>query len=141
MAADSEYHPGALSIEVFRRNKRGLVVVTDTGKGIDAVLLPHTLEYAHSPHNVLREADRILSDRGRLFVLGFNPWGGWILRQRLGFRNRAFPPAGRFYGAGRLCDWLQLLDFEVMEVRRFGVGFPRSQNPILPIPRQGVSVG
>lgn len=93
-------------------------------KSVDAVLLPHTLEFAHSPHNVLREADRILTDRGRLFVLGFNPWGGWILRQRLGLRDRAFPPAGRFYGVGRLCDWLQLLDFEVMEVRRFGVGFP-----------------
>lgn len=93
-------------------------------KSVDAVLLPHTLEFVRSPHNVLREADRILSDRGRLMVLGFNPWGIWGLRQRLGLRYRAFPPDAHFYGAGRLCDWLELLDFEITEVRRFGVGFP-----------------
>jgi SAM-dependent methyltransferase len=93
-------------------------------KTVDAVLLPHTLEFARSPHNVLREANRVLNDRGRLFILGFNPWGSWALRNRLGLRYRAFPAGGHFHGVGRLCDWLELLDFEVTEVRRFGVGFP-----------------
>ncbi len=94
------------------------------GKSVDGVVLPHTLEFAHSPHNVLREASRVLTDRGRLFVIGFNPWGGWAMRQRIGFGYRAFPPPSRYYGTGRLGDWLELLDFEVSEVRRFGVGFP-----------------
>jgi SAM-dependent methyltransferase len=93
-------------------------------KSVDAVVLPHTLEFAHSPHNVLREATRVLTDRGRLFVLGFNPFGAWVLRQRFGLGYRAFPPPARYYGVGRLWDWLELLDFEVAEVRRFGVGFP-----------------
>lgn len=93
-------------------------------KAADGVLIPHTLEFTRSPHNLLREASRILSDRGRLFVLGFSPWGIWGLRQRLGLRYRAFPPGARFYSVGRVCDWLELLDFEVTEVRRFGVGFP-----------------
>jgi SAM-dependent methyltransferase len=93
-------------------------------RAVDGVLLPHTLEFTRSPHNLLREASRILTDRGRLFVLGFNPWGTWGLRQRLGLRYRAFPPGARFYSVGRVCDWLELLDFEVTEVRRFGVGFP-----------------
>lgn len=93
-------------------------------KSVDAVLLPHTLEFVGSPHKVLREASRVLSDRGRLFLLGFNPYGAWSLRQRLGLRYRAFPPAGRFLSVGRLTDWLELLDFEVCEVRRFGSGFP-----------------
>lgn len=93
-------------------------------RSVDAVVLPHTLEFTRSPHNLLREVDRVLSDRGRLFVLGFNPWGVWGLRQRIGLRYRAFPGGARFYGVGRLCDWLELLDFEVTEVRRFGVGFP-----------------
>lgn len=95
-------------------------------KTVDAVVLPHTLEFTGTPHNLLREANRILTDRGRLFVIGFNPWGAMGLRQRLGMRHRAFPPGARFYSVGRLCDWLELLDLEVTEVRRFGVGFPWS---------------
>jgi SAM-dependent methyltransferase len=93
-------------------------------KSVDALVLPHTLEFTHSPHNLLREANRVLSDRGRLFVLGFNPLGIWGLRERLGLRYRAFPHGARFYSVGRLWDWLELLDLEVTEVRRFGVGFP-----------------
>ncbi|HUP92832.1 MAG TPA: methyltransferase domain-containing protein [Solimonas sp.] len=93
-------------------------------RSVDAVVLPHTLEFAHSPHNVLREVDRVLSDRGRLFVLGFNPWGWWAIRRLLGLRYRPFPEGARFYSVGRLFDWLELLDFEVAEVRRFGTGFP-----------------
>ena len=91
---------------------------------IDAVLLPHTLEFSPSPHVVLREVDRILTDRGRLLILGFNPWSVWGLRRRLGLGFNAFPPGARFYSTGRLGDWLELLDFEVTEQRCFGVGFP-----------------
>lgn len=93
-------------------------------KSVDAVLLPHTLEFARSPQSVLREVNRILTDRGRLFALGFNPWSGWGIRQALGLRHRAFPQGARFHGVGQMCDWLELLDLEVVEVRRYGVGFP-----------------
>lgn len=93
-------------------------------KSVDAVLLPHTLEFAHSPHNVLREASRVLSDRGRLFVLGFNAWSAWALRRWIGLRHPAFPSGARFHSAGRICDWLELLEFETLEVRRFNSGFP-----------------
>ncbi|MGH8444505.1 MAG: class I SAM-dependent methyltransferase [Solimonas sp.] len=93
-------------------------------RSIDAVILPHTLEYCESPHKVLRETARVLNDRGRLFVLAFSPWGLAAWRNRLGLRPRAFPAGARFYGASRVGDWLQLLDFEIAEVRRFGTGFP-----------------
>ncbi len=93
-------------------------------QSVDAVLLPHTLEFSQLPHNVLRETSRVLTDRGRLLILGFNPWSVWGLRQRLGLRYRAFPPGARLFSPARLCDWLELLDFEVMLMRRFGVGFP-----------------
>ncbi len=103
-------------------------------KSVDGVVLPHTLEFSQSPHNVLREAARVLNDRGRLFVLGFNPWGGWVARQRLGLSHATFPQPSNYYGIGRLRDWLELLDFEITEVRRFGVGFPwlapRSQHQV-----------
>ena len=93
-------------------------------KSVDAVVLPHCLEFSRSPYPVLREVNRILSDRGRLIILGFSPWSAWAWRQWLGLRYRAFPPGARFVSVGRLSDWLELLDFEVCEVRRYGVGFP-----------------
>lgn len=93
-------------------------------KSVDAVVLPHCLEFSRSPYPVLREVNRILSDRGRLVVLGFSPWSAWAWRQWLGLRYRAFPPGARFVSVGRLSDWLELLDFEVCELRRYGVGFP-----------------
>ena len=93
-------------------------------KAVDAVVLPHCLEFSRSPYPVLREVNRILSDRGRLVVLGFNPYSAWNWRNWLGLRYRAFPPGARFVSVGRLSDWLDLLDFEVTEVRRYGVGFP-----------------
>jgi SAM-dependent methyltransferase len=93
-------------------------------RSVDAVVLPHVLEFSRAPHQVLRESSRILTDRGRLVLLGFNPWSPWAWRQHLGLRYRAFPPGGRFVSTGRICDWLELLDFEVTEIRRYGIGFP-----------------
>lgn len=93
-------------------------------KTVDALLLPHTLEFADSPHTVLREASRVLTDRGRLLLLGFNPWSALGWRRRLGLAPRALPRRARFYSPGRVSDWLSLLDFEIAEVRRFSVGFP-----------------
>ena len=44
---------------------------------VDAVLLPHTLEYEPEPHDILREVERILPGEGHVIVLGFRPisWG------------------------------------------------------------------
>jgi SAM-dependent methyltransferase len=93
-------------------------------KSVDAILLPHSLEFVRSPQSVLREVNRVLTDRGRVLILGFNPWSFWGLRHGLGLRYRAFPPGARLVSVGRLGDWLELLDFEICELRRFGVGFP-----------------
>jgi SAM-dependent methyltransferase len=93
-------------------------------KSVDAVLLPHCLEFVRSPQSVLREVNRVLTDRGRVLILGFNPWSLWGLRQTFGLRYRAFPQGARLVSVRRLQDWLELLDFEVCELRRFGIGFP-----------------
>lgn len=79
---------------------------------IDAVFLPHILETAEDPLDVLREVDRILRPDGHLVVLGFNPWGWWGLRHYLA--RRSFPAGGRrMVSESRLHDWLRLLDFRV----------------------------
>ena len=77
---------------------------------VDVMLLPHTLEFAPDPHEVLREAARVLAGEGELVVLGFEPLGSWSLRnaftpRRLPAGNRAHDPGHATCGlaeAGRL---------------------------------------
>src|SRR3984957_16622263 len=74
---------------------------------VDAVLLPHTLEYAPDPDAVLREAVRVLVAEGQLIVLGFRPTSFWGLRSAA---SRAGYPPGlrRRLGSSRVYDWLGL---------------------------------
>jgi SAM-dependent methyltransferase len=85
---------------------------------VEAVLLPHTLEHAPHPHELLREVERVLMGEGHVLVCGFNPFGPWGLRHALS-RGRFPPPTTRLLGEGRLRDWLGLLGFEVTESRRY----------------------
>lgn len=86
---------------------------------VDVVLLPHVLEFAADPHQILRECERVLIGEGHLIVLGFNPlsfWGLW----RLARYWRGRPPwTGRFITPLRLRDWMQLLGFEVLRVQHY----------------------
>jgi SAM-dependent methyltransferase len=92
-----------------------LAVLTQS---VDAVLLPHTLEFEPEPHAVLREVDRVLVGDGHLLVLGFEPTGSWALRHRLA--RDGFPPGLMgMLSRRRLRDWLTLLGFEVIATRRF----------------------
>jgi SAM-dependent methyltransferase len=85
---------------------------------VDVLLLPHTLEFCREPHQVLREADRILIPEGHLVILGFNPWSLWPLRRVI--RGQGEPPwRGRFLSVTRVRDWLGLLGFETLGVDNF----------------------
>jgi SAM-dependent methyltransferase len=97
---------------------------------VDVLLLPHTLELHSAPHEVLREAARVLAGEGRLIVLGFNPHGFWGVRRAL-TRGRFPQGVQRFISEGRLRDWLALLGFEMQSSRRYGhqLPFHRSAGP------------
>jgi SAM-dependent methyltransferase len=100
---------------------------------IDAVFLPHTLETAEDPHDVLREVDRILRPDGHLVVLGFNPWGWWGLRHYLSRRN--FPVGGRrMISEHRLYDWLRLLDYRLEPASFFHFAAPVYRSQVMPEP-------
>lgn len=88
---------------------------------LDLVVLPHALEMAPDPHQLLREVDRVLRPEGRLIIVGLNPTSLWGIRQRLG--QPYLPRAGEFLGYWRLRDWLRLLSYEI-EVGRFGLYRP-----------------
>jgi SAM-dependent methyltransferase len=85
---------------------------------VDAVLLPHTLEFAPDPYAVLREVDRVLVGEGQLLVLGFRPWSLWGMRAR--WSRSGFPPSMRRVLSERLLrEWLVLLGFEVVAAQRY----------------------
>ncbi len=78
---------------------------------VDLLVLPHTLDFHHDPHQVVREAERVLVADGRLVISGFNPWSLWGIT-RLARRRRGMPWQGRFVGLPRLKDWMALLGLE-----------------------------
>lgn len=85
---------------------------------IDAVLLPHTLDFDADPHSVVREADRVLSGEGQLIVLGFQPLSLWGLRATAD--RSGFPPGlKQMLRARRVRDWLGLLGYEVVQQRTY----------------------
>ncbi|NND80901.1 MAG: hypothetical protein HKN50_00590 [Gammaproteobacteria bacterium] len=76
-----------------------------------SVLLPHVLEQHALPHQVLREAHRVLVDDGCVVLSGFSPLS------MMGVQRWLRPPAvllGDYYRVSRVIDWLQLLGFEVI---------------------------
>lgn len=84
-------------------------------QSLDLVVLPHVLEFAAEPHQVLREVERVLIPEGRLIVCGFNPASLWGARQAAGRLSGAhfLPQDGEFISVPRLKDWLKLLNMEV----------------------------
>jgi SAM-dependent methyltransferase len=94
-------------------------------QSIDLVVMPHVLEFADEPHQVLREVDRVLVPEGQVVITGFNPASLWGARQslcRLG-ASPYLPRAGKFIALPRIKDWLKLLSFEVNR-GRFGCYAP-----------------
>ena len=83
------------------------------GQSLDLLVLPHVLEFSPHPHQVLREAERVLRPEGRLLITGFNPFSLWGLRRRFGDPEAVGPWHGRFIHLTRLKDWLALLGFEL----------------------------
>jgi SAM-dependent methyltransferase len=92
---------------------------------LDAVLLPHTLEYAPDAYAVLREADRVLGAEGQLIVLGFRPGSFWGLRAAAS--PDGYPPGlRRRLASGRVRDWLGLLSYEIVSHQRYLFHLPRA---------------
>ena len=75
------------------------------------VVLPHILESHDLPHQVLREAHRVLMSEGHIVLTGFNPIS--LLGIQRSLRSSAVF-AGRYYSPRRVIDWLRLLGFEIV---------------------------
>lgn len=82
-------------------------------QSLDLLLLPHVLEFSAHPHQVLREAERVLRPEGRLVMAGFNPRSLWGLARTLQGGERGYPWNGSFLNISRVKDWMVLLGLEV----------------------------
>jgi len=83
-------------------------------QSVDLVALPHVLESHPNPHEVLREAERVLMPEGQVVISGFNTLSLWRLRQLTPFMDKSDCPwDSRFIGLLRLRDWLRVLGFEL----------------------------
>ena len=84
---------------------------------LDLLVLPYLLEFHSHPHQVLREAQRVLRPEGQLLVFGLNPLSIWGLRNSMSQARTpgrtGFPWPGHYLSVHRLKDWLKLLDFDV----------------------------
>jgi len=94
---------------------------------IDLILLPHVLEFSSNPHQILREAQRVLMAEGHVIICGFNPRSLWGARQWFGSAGHRYPWNGNFVSLPRLKDWLTLLDFEITAGRLCCYAPPFSQ--------------
>ena len=111
-----------------RTNRRIVVGVTAEGRStvvadahelpfaaesLDLVVLPHLLECSSEPHQILREAERVLRPEGELIVTGFNPISLWGVRKLFGGAGVA-PWNAEFVSVLRMKDWLEILNFEIL---------------------------
>ena len=80
---------------------------------VDVVLLHHLLEFSHNPHQVLKEAHRVLMPRGHLVIISFNrysllglwKWVASLISTRPHWQYNAITRR-------RLHDWFKFLDLE-----------------------------
>ena len=83
-------------------------------QSVDLLALPHVLECHPNPHEVLREAERVLRPEGQVVLSGFNTASLWRLRQLTPFVSKSGAPwDAHFIGLLRLRDWLRVLGFEL----------------------------
>lgn len=86
---------------------------------VDLVIACHVLDYARSPHQVLREIERVLVADGHCILIGFNPYSWRGLGSAWKYL-RKHPEQPAIYTPARIRDWFQVLGFEVLETRTLG---------------------
>ncbi|MFA0810110.1 class I SAM-dependent methyltransferase [Microbulbifer epialgicus] len=98
-------------------------------ESIDVVLLHHLLDFSVHPHQVLREAARVLIPGGHMLLMGFNPFSLLGL-SRLLFSRGAYQK-GNQLRAARVADWMNLLDLQAEGVHRGYFRLPLQQKELL----------
>ncbi|HSG62064.1 MAG TPA: methyltransferase domain-containing protein [Pseudomonadales bacterium] len=90
---------------------------------LQSLVLHHVLDFHRHPHQVLREAARVVAPYGRLTLCNFNRFSPLALKQAVfGFHGRH--SLRRLLSQSQMKDWLHLIGFEVERVSYCGFNFP-----------------
>jgi SAM-dependent methyltransferase len=101
-------------------------------RSIDAMILSFELDFAQDPHQILREANRVMMPDGHLVLIGYNPFSLAGLAKYLPLRRDSLLHDARCFSTMRIKDWLHLLGFEI--IQEYGLAhsellFERGLNP------------
>lgn len=110
---------------------------------LDGVIVHHALEFSRRPHVVLNEAARVVAPGGYLVLFVLNPftllsaarWPATLLsgQNELSYHSLRL---------GRMIDWLRLLHFKPMCIKRSGYGAaPESDQLSSKLERYGYGLG
>ena len=124
-------HPFASFSETcstLRSRHDKLPIISD---GVDLIYLAQCLPFIKNPHEVLRETFRVLIPEGHVIISNFNPWSVWGLWRWCVHYIKRVPWDGHFISVTRLNDWLALLGFDILEVKRYFFRPPISHPVIL----------
>lgn len=108
----------ALPWQLQNNDYQGVMTASEwpfADESLDVVVLHHGLDFTQRPHQMIREAARVLVPNGYLVNLGFHPWGGWGMLRKMVPLARSFPWCANPVSPERLKDWLTLLDFRIEE--------------------------
>lgn len=110
-----------VNITSNKQDYTSLVATSDdlplSENSIDAFLLTHELDFAKDPHQILREVDRTIMPNGYVVITGFNPLSLCGLFKYLPINKNNILHEARFFSSARVKDWLQLLGFEIVDVK------------------------
>lgn len=85
-------------------------------ESIDVAVLHHLLDFSPHPHQILREAARVLIPGGHMVLIGFNPFS--LLGLSRIFCSSSAYQGGNQMRAARVADWMNLLDLQAGPVER-----------------------
>lgn len=90
-------------------------------ESIDVIVLQHALDFAYSPHDLLRESARCIRPGGHVLIVGFNPFSCWGI-----FKRYHFSVLSKSHSITliRLKDWLRLLGFTIEQCWKGGYCLP-----------------
>ena len=92
-------------------------------ESIDVAVLQHTLDFAFSPHDILREAARCIRPGGHLLIANLNPYSLWGIYRRCDFGVLSDTHSISY---AKLTDWLRLLGFIIERKWIGGYGLPKT---------------
>ena len=99
-------------------------------ESIDIAVLHHALDFSPNPQQLLREVTRSVIPNGHIIIIGFNPFSLMGLLSPLGCLMRSSSHwRHQHLRIGRLDDWFQVLDLEMLYCQRDSFSLPVNARP------------